>query len=573
MKTKASHPRNKGKPQALSIGRSMYAKLLMFFTVIALLPLAVMGYFSNHKSSQIVNSQFGSYGMNAIEELKLHLDTSIAQMDNITGNLLNYLISAPMVIEDGGTLNYSRYKEEQALQRYLISFETVNIVSVSVVMPSGKFIGSGGLDQARLTESSFWHQVAGNGGRQVIIHRPDYYYSFVNDNMVISLVVPVKDHFGLPPGSRILIDTKADSVVNLLRAFQHNMNAHLQIRAADGSVLLQSSEKYSSSEDDIVWSGVMEREGWTVEARMPHAEFYRSSGVILNYTLIVAGCTLFFAIAMAHFFSLRLTRPIQKLTHSMRRFGQGELFIQTPVLTSDELGYLSQSFNRMTGQIQDLVREISRSEKLKSEAELRALHYQINPHLLFNTLNSIQWKARLAGRRDIQKMIEHLVAVLESTFAVSKTLVLLEEELALVLHFIEIQRLRYDDAFSFKLEAEPELMSCLVPRMVFQPLLENIFFHGFTDGAGEIRLSLVSGSGEIKAELTDNGIGIKPEHLLYVRSGQVIPGKKGGLGMRNVRERFNMHFGENCDFTIESERNHGSKVIIRWPKTYGEIHP
>lgn len=100
-------------------------------------------------------------------------------------------------------------------------------------------------------------------------------------------------------------------MVNLLRAFQHNMNAHLQIRAADGSVLLQSSEKYSSSEDDIVWSGVMEREGWTVEARMPHAEFYRSSGVILNYTLIVAGCTLLFAIAMAHFSRFGLRGPFK----------------------------------------------------------------------------------------------------------------------------------------------------------------------------------------------------------------------------------------------------------------------
>lgn len=573
MKWRASYRGDRRSPPAVPVGRSMYAKLLMFFMVIALLPLAAMGYFSTHKSSQIVNAQFGSYGMNAIEELKLLLDTSVAQMDNITGNLLNYLISTPIVIEEGETPSYSRYQEEQALRRYLMSFETVNIVSVSVVTPSGKIIGSGAIDPIRLADSSFWHGASGDGGRQVIIHRSDYYYSFVEENTVISLVVPVKDHFGLPSGSRILIDTKADPVVDLLRAFQHNMNAHLQIRSGDGAVLLRSSEEYFGAEDDVVWSGVMEREGWTVEARVPHSEFYRSSGVILNYSLLVAGCTLVFVILIAHFFSLRLTRPIQKLTQSMRRFGQGELFIQTPVLSSDELGYLSRSFNQMTGQIQELVREISRTEKLRGEAELRALHYQINPHLLFNTLNTIQWKARLAGRRDIQKMVEHLVAVLDSSLSVSRTLITLEEELDVVLHFIEIQRFRYDNAFKFTMEAAPELMTCLVPRMVFQPLLENIFFHGFTDGEGEIRLSLSSGPDGITAVLTDNGLGIKPEHMQYVRGGQVVPGKKGGLGLRNVMERFSMHFGDSCTFTIESERNHGTKVTIRWPKTYGETAP
>ncbi|KWX84433.1 hypothetical protein AMQ83_29195 [Paenibacillus riograndensis] len=551
----------------------MEAKLLLCFLVIALLPLAVMGYFSTHKSSKIVNDQFGSYGMNAIEELKLHLDTSIAQMDNITGNLLNYLISTPMVIEEVETPSYGRYQEEQALQRYLVSFETVNIVSVSVITPSGKIIGSGALDPERLAESTFWGGITAGGGREVVIHSPDYYYSFVEDKTVISLVVPVKDHFGLPPGSRILIDTRADAVVDLLRAFQHNMNARLQIRAADGTVLLQGSEENAGSADDVVWSGIMEREGWTVEARMPRGEFYRSSGVILKYTLLVGGSALICAVLMAHLFSLRLTRPIQKLTQSMRRFGQGELFIQTPVLATDELGYLSRSFNRMTGQIQELVREISRTEKLKSEAELRALHYQINPHLLFNTLNSIQWKARLAGRRDIQKMIEHLVVVLDSSLSVSRTLVPLQDELDVSLHFIEIQRFRYDGAFSFIMEADPELMSCLVPRMVFQPLLENIFFHGFTDGAGEITLSLAPEADGIKAVLTDNGIGVKPEHLQYVKEGQVIPGKKGGLGLRNVMERFKMHFGDACMFTVESERNHGTKVTILWPKTYGETAP
>jgi len=554
-------------PPDLPFAQSMFAKLLLFFFVVALLPLALLCYFSYHKSAQIVNAQFGNYGMYAIDQLKLQLDNSITQMDTINGNILTYLISTPIVIEEHEPDNYNQFLEEKALQRYLISFESMDIVSVSVITPGLKIIGNGTIDSARLKESPFWSGLHQQTGRQVIIHEPDYYYNPDAANLVISLVVPVKNRFGLPQGSKIMIDIKADSVDKLLQAFERNVKAHLQIRSVDGKILLQSSASYAASPEDIVWSGKIEPEGWIVEASIPRSEFYRSSGVILKYSLLVAVAALLFGVLMAGFFSFRLTRPIKKLAQSMRRFGEGELFIQTPVHSSDEMGFLSQSFNLMTGQIQELVREISRTEKLKSEAELRALHYQINPHLLFNTLNSLQWKARLAGQKDIQKMLEHLIVVLDSSLSVSQTLIPLEMEVDVALHFIEIQRFRYDDAFGFTLHLEPGLEQALIPRMVLQPLLENIFFHGFVDGQGEIELEISSRGGQVVAELRDNGIGIKPDNLEHITSGGIIPGKKGGLGLRNVDERFRMHFGESSGLVIESTRNQGTKVTLSWPKT------
>lgn len=147
------------------------------------------------------------------------------------------------------------------------------------------------------------------------------------------------------------------------------------------------------------------------------------------------------------------------MAQSMRRFGQGELSIQTPIYASDELGYLGETFNRMTGQIRDLIDEISTTEKLKSEAELKALHYQINPHLLFNTLNSIQWKARLAGQTDILKMLEHLVAVLEGSFNVKQVLVPLHTELEIIHHYLQMQRYRYGDVLRIPYRSNRDLRS------------------------------------------------------------------------------------------------------------------
>jgi two-component system sensor histidine kinase YesM len=376
----------------------------------------------------------------------------------------------------------------------------------------------------------------------------------------------VQKQFGLPAGSKILIDMKADSILKLFSTFEHDMKAHLQILDSNRDVLLQTSDKYIYADNDIVWSERMENNGWIIEARLPYKQFYESSGVILKYLLLVSLLTLVFAIVMAAIFASRFTKPIKELSKSIKRFGTGDLSVQTKITTSDELGYLGDAFNRMTDQIKQQVLEISHTEKLKSEAELKALHYQINPHLLFNTLNSIQWKARLAHQTDIQKMLVHLVAVLEASFKFDQALVPLRSELEVAQHFIEIQRYRYGEVFTFDMKVEPELEQCLIPRMVLQPLLENVFFHGFTDGKGHLELIVSSQQHKVCLELRDNGMGIKPEHLDYIRRGYAIPNKTGGLGLRNVDERFKLHFGPQYRMKVESVRTEGTRMLFIWPQ-------
>ncbi|WP_248927197.1 sensor histidine kinase [Paenibacillus hamazuiensis] len=551
----------------LQITKSVHAKLVMFFLCVAILPVATLCYFSYNKSAQIVNSQFGSYGMYAVEQLKLHLDTSLRQMDSVTGYILNYLISSPIVIENEAPGTYSQFLEEKSFKRLLASLENANILSVNIVTTSGRLIGNDAINPDKLLSSSFWHRVSAGGGRQVVIHRPDYYSASSSVNEVISLIVPIKNQFGLPAGSKVLIDMKADAIMKLVRDFETDTRSHLQIRNRDGAVLIQTSSGYEASSSDIVWSKNLETENWVVEARIPYHDFYESSGVILKYSLRIAIVALIFGALIGWFFSFRFTRPIQKLTQSIRRFGEGDLSIRTPVYTKDELGFLSESFNRMTGQIRDLIEEISLKEKLKSEAELKTLHYQINPHLLFNTLNSIQWKARLAGQDDIQKMLHHLIAVLEGSFNIQQVLVPFHKELEVALNYMEIQRYRYGDVFTYAVQAEDHLADCLIPRMVLQPLLENIFFHGFVDGKGHIDIRITGSERLIRLEIADNGMGIKPEHMKYIEQGQKVPGKKGGLGMRNVDERFKLHFGDGYGITVQSQRNQGTKVIMTWPKT------
>lgn len=549
---------------------SVRTKLTLIIFIVAILPVCTLGYFSYNQSSKIVNSQFGSYGMYAVDQLKLHVDSNLKQMDQITGNILSYLISSSILIGDKAPTTFEQYVEERDFQNYISSLENSNIYNVAVITPSERVIGKNLVNEESLANSQFWSNESLYNDRHVMIHIPDYYAVPSNDYM-ISLMVPLKNSFGLPIGSKLLIDMKADTIISLIKSFEKDTKSHLRIIDASGHSLLPSSSNYMRQKNDIVWSRSLDTEDWVVEASIPYATFNESSTVILKYSVFISALAVFLGVIIASFFSIRFTMPIKKLTHSMRRFGEGDLLIRTPVMSSDELGFLSEAFNKMTEEILELVNEISRTEKLKSDAELKILHYQINPHLLFNTLNSIQWKAKLAHQPEIHKMLQHLIVVLDGSFNFKKTLIPMSIEIDIARHFIEIQRFRYDDVFTFNLEVQPGLEHCLIPRMVFQPLLENIFFHGFRDGQGNINMKIYEDRNKLYMVLEDDGIGVKTEHMKFISAGQKVPDKQGGLGLRNVDERFKLHYGEVYGLSIESERNKGTKVTLTWPKTV-EIH-
>ncbi|KAG2862397.1 hypothetical protein PC115_g25642, partial [Phytophthora cactorum] len=148
----------------------------------------------------------------------------------------------------------------------------------------------------------------------------------------------------------------------------------------------------------------------------------------------------------------------------MQKVSFGKLDTRMPIEGKDELGSLDMSFNRMVSGVQSLVQEVEQSERLKKEAELKAFHYQINPHLLFNTLNSIQWKARLEGADDIRQMLYHLTMVLEGNLDISQELITVGRELRMIEHFLKIQEIRYGNVFSYELNCEDSLKQYLIPQ-------------------------------------------------------------------------------------------------------------
>ncbi|MFD0588980.1 sensor histidine kinase [Paenibacillus sp. GCM10027627] len=557
--------------------KSIRFKLLSFFLVVAIIPLLALGFMSYRTSSDLLNGQFGNYGQNAVTQLQHQIDVQLKQMRLTAEYIHSYLLDpTKSVITEEVPKTYSEIQEENNLEDFLKALQTEAHAGVFIVTKSGYYYGEGSLQSDRLQKENWWKAISPTfkGQYWAGLYEPRHYSTSYPDKApkVMGLVVPIRNQQGPLKDSRILIEMNAVDIFEQLQIFERDMNAYLVIRDGEGNIVYESQGEHEPLPDDIVWTEPLEENNWVIEARLPYKTFFQSTDVIRSYTVVGIAFSVLLALILGFVLASWFTSRIKRLKDSMHKAGAGKLQTRMDIDSDDELGVLGRSFNSMLGQIQTLVDEVTRTEQQKKEAELRAIHYQINPHLLFNTLNSIQWKARLQGNEEIRKMLYHLTMVLEGNLDITQELVTVERELAMISHFLEIQRIRYGDMFVYEVEADEEAMGCLIPRMSLQPLFENIFFHGFEDGEGTIRLVLREETELLVLALTDNGRGIPEERRKTLLSPEGKRQSRGGLGVANVDQKFKLHFGPQYGLSIDPALDGGTEITIRWPKKEASHH-
>ncbi|WP_372632708.1 sensor histidine kinase [Cohnella sp.] len=559
--------------------QSIRTKLLVCFLIVTVIPLLSVGALSYYQSAKVINSQFGKYGENAVAQLQQQTNAYLTRMSQTAATIYSYLLDpARSGLGGESPSTYREILDKNNFENFLKALKTERNAGIYIIAKSGYYYGENNLDVAKLDRISTWRAIPDD-------RAGDYWLGFYPQNhgikepeegerlpVVLGLAESINNPYGALRGSVILIEEKAEDLLGMFELFESDTQAHLTIADSQGRVVYETASAYEAKDSDIVWHKAIETNDWTIEARLPAKSFYRSSGLIRSNTVIAAVASTLLAFALAYLFSSRFTARIRRLKDSMQKVSFGMLQTRTKVEAKDELGSLDVSFNNMVGGIESLIREVETNERQKKDAELRAFHYQINPHLLFNTLNSIQWKARLQGAEDIRQMLYHLTMVLEGNLDISQELVPLGRELRMIEHFLKIQEVRYGPVFRYELECDEELKKYPIPRMTLQPLFENIFFHGFEDGEGAIRLAVADEGTLLRLELSDNGAGIPPDKLQKL----LLPGEKrkgrGGLGLRNADQKIKLHFGVQYGLTVKSAPDKGTTIFIKWPKKEENPH-
>lgn len=286
---------------------------------------------------------------------------------------------------------------------------------------------------------------------------------------------------------------------------------------------------------------------------------------VMRLLYLVAGLTIVICIALCAMVSMMLSRqlfkPVRELNAAMGAVEEGKLETRLAVRSTDELGQLAGRFNRMTERLGAHLEESVRRRQELSDAQIRMMQAQLNPHFLYNTLDTVKWMGKINNVPEVATVAADLADILRSSIS-GDEFVTLGEELTTLDRYVEIQSIRFPGKFRLEKDIDEAALDVQVPKLMLQPIVENAILHGFADTGGSIVVTARLGDTELELTVTDDGCGMSEESLRRFREG----GRAGEhLGLRNVDAILRLHYGDAYGLRFPPVSGRGTCVSISLP--------
>lgn len=394
---------------------------------------------------------------------------------------------------------------------------------------------------------------------------------FINGSIALDLISKITDQIDLYNGVSWIMysdgtpykvsdewlkhsELKSDSL-DLIAKHIDNHSGIIDTKAINGKDAL------------VFYSQVPYAQDWILCTLIDKAELNVVSNQVINIIIISAAAILVLASIIALAFSESITRPIKILKEQMLEVASGNFDVKYTGKGRDEISVLANVFNKMTSDLKNLMNQVKNIEQQKRQAELRALQSQINPHFLYNTLDTIQWKALKHNATDVADMIQLLSGLFRISLSSGKEMIPLEYEIQHVDNYLQIQQIRYNDKISYHMKIDNLAKKCYIPKIIIQPLVENSIYHGLKPKRhqGDIYIECMICNDDLQIIVEDNGIGIEESRLDLLIFNLKNRVESNHYGLYNVNERLLMTYGTKCTIQIISEVNVGTKIIIRIP--------
>lgn len=312
--------------------------------------------------------------------------------------------------------------------------------------------------------------------------------------------------------------------------------------------------------------------GWKLVGVAPEAGRLTASLPLFGLTLLLFSI---FLMAFLNFLiSARISDPILRLERSIRELDKGLADVKIEEGGCYEVQRLNHAVASMVSTMRHLMDDIVRQEEEKRRSELEVLQSQINPHFLYNTLDSVIWMTESGQQQEAIRMVTSLARLFRISLSKGKSIIPLADELEHARHYMNIQQIRFKNKFTTKIEAGPGTEGLYTLKLIVQPLLENAIYHGMSSAEddGVIRVSAYREGEDLLIDVEDNGLGMRPELAasLLEEGRPEVRTKGSGIGVRNVHQRVSLTFGEGYGLTIFSEPDEGTLVRIRLPALSAE---
>lgn len=329
-----------------------------------------------------------------------------------------------------------------------------------------------------------------------------------------------------------------------------------------------SREESFQGEKRLVTVKTISYTGWRIVSVVPMSAFNMGISGTRLFAFLFVSLSMLMIMILNQLVSARIAKPLRELNRSVREWEAGNMEPDIYVGGSMEVEHLGRTLRSAVGQLQQLMKDIVVEQEEKRRSELDALQSQINPHFLYNTLDSIVWMIEGERYEDAVFMITQLASLFRISLSRGRTIISIGDEVKHARNYMNIQKIRYKNIFSVEFHLEEEILDCCTVKLIIQPLLENAIYYGVEcmDGDGEIEVRGYRREQDVYIEVRDNGLGMTEETVgVLLKKNNRVRKKGSGVGLINVHTRIRLRFGETYGLEIESQPDEGTVVRIHLP--------
>lgn len=575
--------------------------MIAFFSILVVSAIVILVLFSLTYTRQAIFENSVEYTSQIVKQVNYDIDSYIEYMKNIS-SVVASSEDVPFYLFERG----EKAKEQQeAKERILTQFTTImegrdDISNIGVLSNKSKYILNQGESKfnpyvnARIQD---WYRNALSSSNGVSLSSP-HVQNVIQDSYqwVITLSRALLNSRSGEKEGVFFIDLNYSAISKLCDNSELGKRGYIYILDERGNIVYHPKQQllyggliqekteeimecpkssfmtYEGEESKLYTISRSKQSGWTVVGVVYTEELLHVDKQTKILYIGITFTLLFVVIVFSRIIAGRITKPIQKLRDLMSRVQEGK-FEKVPeeVFEMNEIESLNKSFNVMVEKIDTLMEQNVYEQKQKRKSELQALQAQINPHFLYNTLDSIIWMAESKKSEEVVRMTAALARLFRQNISNENEWTTISQEIEYVKSYLTIQKMRYKDKLDYEILVDDEVKGYSIIKLVLQPIVENAIYHGlkYKEGKGNLLIRGYIQEKRIYLEVYDNGVGMDKEIVEHIFDERKTNYQRNGVGVWNVQKRLRLYYGEDYGIFFESEKGIGTKATIQIPLNSG----